>query len=781
LCQGSYAEIPAFLASDTPKEIEENCQKYRRGNTNEADEASNPPAWSAARLTIDNNANYSYWITVYLRINCANALLEYTNQPNHPKVKQFINAHIPVVRYLDSLEDPRDSNLKLPLPYVELGKSHYDNDRNRIDIESCTQYQTRPYPLQVLRKEYPELPWTFEEVLERKLEKTVYMACLYVMTQCKNLHATQKDASIRDSLWFYHGCFIDYMYNYNGEDYMPVELYPFDNRCFTAYDLPSALHVLAGIPLWGEQASPSFPLGKFIQKSLPFAGARRTLIAHTNKIVGTNDAFWKVFSSVFYCMLMDMYPEEMSSSERCFDLNRLFRAKQIASDREMLRVALSQNSPKENDKGCFIVFTAFRMWIVMMTKNQPHFKHVIDWDAFENQTIQMAQSIRESITLDDTDIFKGARQLAKTYKMKVYRYRKSTIIDTMFEKMMESLEKDLYKRIERWKCEKPQHISQAFIDRIDMDIPVDVKTNLLNLLIKIPRTDWLTPICMCIMYIPKYGGIRKETIHVIERIINVYYKSAKPKDFEYELNQFHVPDFKVVCWYFHVIATLNKIDFECLSMEQVVQIDRAMINRYTLFPGQILPAHAYNVFFSICCGKIKTLLGSHEFGHRDIAYDMETNVYVCAKNHKKATSFDADDLAFSEFETQRKNARKQRKEFNHIPCTDNPVLCIPLRGFMLIYNKTERYMHCPSCGAFHQFRWTGYKGGEYACTECTIRNQKLTTTCTVCGLEADEMWPVVDPLAKDVFQHLYFCKRHLSVAKKAPTKEQLYSRRHHRK
>ena len=749
LCQGKYMEIADFLKAENPQEIRQKCVKYRMKNMKESDEEANPPAWTGLELSPTSWIEYSYYATVYLRINCANAL-----ENSSPKINAFINAHIPVVRFLDSLEDPRDDMIN-ELPYTGLGKSHYDEDRNAITIESHTLHEARPYPLDVIRKAYPNQPWTVEELLERTL--SVREACLYICRQCKEFHETAKSSLIRDSLWFYHACFVDYFYNYKPEydRYMPVELYPFDNRAFTAYDLPCAFHVLAQIPLWGEQMAPAFPLGKFIQKSLPFAGARRTLINHTDKLIASNEAFWKIFSSVFYCMLMDMYPEHLSSGKRNFDMNHLMQMKQIASDKQMLRAALTNNSAKENDKGCFIVFTAFRLWIVMMTDNQPHYRQVIDWDVFQAQTIDMAQRIRESVKGEE-DIFANARELAAHHKMQVYRYRKSGVIDSVYEKMTECLEKDLYKLVEEWKCDKPAHVSLVFLDRIDTDISTDIKTNLLNALIRADSADWIT-ICLSIMRVPRFGGVREESIHLIQDIINVYYKSAKPKDFEHILNQFHVPDFKVACWYFYVIHTLNKVDFQALTMEQVVQIDRAMVNRYTLFPGQSLPTHAYNIFFTICCGKIKTMQGSQEFGHRDIAYDMETNSFVCAKSHKKSND---DDFVLSEFETQRKHARKQRKDFNHIPCTDNPVLCVPLRGFMMIYNKTERYMHCPSCAAFHRFHWTGFKGGEYACPECRAKERQYTT-CTVCGVEANEIGPVIDPLtAKDVFQCLYYCKKH---------------------
>jgi len=758
LCQQSRVEIQDVLYERTP------CPPHV------SNQESVPPAWSGRTRFASSLAEYSYYITVYLRVNCASAL------GSSPKIKEFVNAHIPVLRYLDALEDPRDACLELPLPYTPLGKTHYDEDRNAIEIESQTVHQTRPYPLQVIRAEFPNAPWTFEEVLERKLERTVRNACLHVMAQCQEYHEKcAQTQQVRDALWFYHACFLDYLYNYRDEyeTYMPVELYPFDNRAFTAYDLPSAFHVLTQIPLWGEQCAPGFPLGKFIQKSLPFAGARRTLISHTDKLIATNEAFWRVFSAIFYCMLTDMYPEHLSvAGSRCWDVNRLLRMKQIASEKHIMRKALTQNSARENDKGCFIVFTAFRMWIALMTDNQAHFRdQVIDWGAFTTQTVAMAHEIRKAADIFGNDVFAGARDVANQHKMKVYRYRKSALVDTLLEKMTDCLEKDIYKSIEFLKSQEHHH--PALLRRIDTTLDASIKTNVMNALIRAPRQDWLTPRCLSIMHIPEYGGVRASSIQLVLDMMHVYYDSAKPKDFERILDEFHVPDFKVVCWYFHVVHLLNRIEFQALTFQQVVQIEGAMAERYTLFPGQQLPTHAYSVFFTLCCGKIKTLCGVNEYGHRDIAYDMERNVYVCAKSHKKQIIDDDDE----DYESERKQARQHRKTFNHIPCNDNPVLCIPLRGFMLIYNKTDRYMHCPQCAAFHRFQWTGYHGANYACTECHGK-RVICRTCTVCGLPANKTYgPIVDPLAPDKFQHLYFCGKHYKLAERAPTKEQLYSKR----
>lgn len=716
---------------------------------------TNPPAWTPKhRVTSDYATLFSWWTTVFLRVNCANALLEYIEQPNHPVIRQFINAHVPIIRHIDAMDSRPMDHFIDTLLYQSPGKCHDDRTRNSIKVKTTEHW--RETPLKTLRRAYPNLKWTLEELNH----ETVLEKCQFLTRQCKDLHKKEANAKVRDALWFYHGCFIDYFYNLPQNNQMPLELYPFDTRCFTAYDLPSCFHVLSSIPMWGEQSTPNFTLGKFIQKSLPFAGARRTLINQTDKHLALDEAFFRVFRSIFYCMMLDMYPEHLSDRKRCFDMDKLLRAKQLSSDRDLLRTALSMGkeiSQKEMDKGCFVVFTAFRMWMVLMADNQEHFQSAvpIDWQAFADETIEMAKIIRQT-NLFARDPFAQARLLLsknnKNPKNNVYRYRKTGVIDTLLEKMTDTLEKDLYKQAERWKS---QHIHAPLVAVIEKELNVRTKENIMNALIRIPQKDWLTPKSYCILLVPEFGGVRKETLDLLASFIEIYYNSSRPKDYSNLLNQFHIPDFKILCWYFHVISLLGRIDFAPLTMDQVLQIDQAKEKQ--LFPGQRLEPHAFTVYFTLCCGKIKTLQNQGNLGHADIAYDQNRHLLVCSKASKKTIELDSDEMAFSEVESQRKNARKQRKDFNYIPCHGNPVLPIVLRGFMLVYNGNTRFMHCVECGVFHQAHYEN----QYRCGQCCKRNDY--TTCTVCGMPGStEQGQVIDPLEAGVFKQVFFCKRHFN-------------------
>ncbi len=712
----------------------------------------NPPAWTP-RLKMpssDQLAKYTYWATVWIRINCTFSLLEYAEDLKHVKATQFMNAHIPVIRYLDGMDDPSDERINIHVLcslYGRLGKSRFDEDRNLIRIET-SKIQLRLYPLQVLEKRFPDRIWRPNDVVSVNvgyIRSAGYgidgmegdhflMACLWIMVQCRDLHRVEEDMGVRDYLWFYHCCFLDVVAGKAIGGLVPQLLFPYDSRCFTAYDLPDTFHVLSSMPLWGEQLVPTFPIGKFIQKSLPFAGARRTLIDTTDKNISSDTTFWKLFSSLFFCMLIDTYPEHISRNrERCFDLQRLLAIVRLVGNRNLLKEMLSRKSfktpqnaatfNKENDKGCYIVFTAFRLWLLMMVHGQYHYQQAIsgclDWKLFFDETVAMARVIRVEMSAPigadiSTDVFAKPREILKGAKNKIYRYRKSNVVDTVLGNMMEGLEKHLFKELDDWEVRmgksvsgtsatdafpplsvptQSKFISQFIVSALKYEIPIDIKTNLLNLLIHVPKSMWIDPLTLSIMRVPEYGGITEFPIAMILKLIDIYFNnSAKPKEFEHFISLFDTGvEFKIISWFFHVLHILDGVDFELLLDSQTEQIDMAMMTtRYVLYPGQILPQTAFNVFFTICCGKIKTLVGSSAYGHEDIAYDANRRTYICAKSQKKVQSYNSDDMAFSEYERVKKQARKQRKDFNFMPCKDNPVLCIDLRGFMLIWGKDTR-------------------------------------------------------------------------------------------
>ena len=80
-------------------------------------------------------------------------------------------------------------------------------------------------------------------------------------------------------------------------------------RAFCAGDLPNLFHVLMAIPLWGEQQTPKFRIGKLLHKAMPFACQRRHIIRLVDKSMHEGgDAFWLCFSRMVWVLLADLYP-----------------------------------------------------------------------------------------------------------------------------------------------------------------------------------------------------------------------------------------------------------------------------------------------------------------------------------------------------------------------------------------------------------------------------------------------------------------------------------------
>lgn len=308
-----------------------------------------PLAWSS-ETGMHTGEDYSYWLTVWLRVNGAKAMTAMLSDAKLvQQLEMFANAHISVIDYLDDVSDPKDEYLnidQLGQLYQRLGPSRFDADRDLIQT-TTQRVQVMPYPLEVIRKAYPGYHWTIEEVMPRiteddmeriqsiggyghlvDLSNATLCCCLYIMVQCKDLYRDNVTPAERDALWFYHNGFLDYIYSKS------TTCYPFDNRCFTGNDLPNVFPLLYTFSMWSEPATPGFPVGRFIKKSLPFAGARRGLVNQTGEAMTKDDAFWQLISSLFYCMLMDTYPTSSTlDDERCFNLKRQLEIIALVSDR----------------------------------------------------------------------------------------------------------------------------------------------------------------------------------------------------------------------------------------------------------------------------------------------------------------------------------------------------------------------------------------------------------------------------------------------------------------
>ena len=660
---------------------------------------------------------YSIWRAVWLRVNCAHAFIEF--KKHEKKLNLFINRHLDMIRYLDSFSDPRDDLIQMMPMYKGLGHSYFDEDRNLITSKVI-----------------------------------------------------------------------------------------FHESGVVAPKLPDCFHVMAQIALSGEQIELDFLLGKFLQKCLPFAGARRGLTDLSLDSIRTDPTFWVLFSKV---------------------LNVLLKNDKFCSDKERVLSALDLKN-SDTDKNCFVIFIAFRLWMIDMCKNQPHYTSSgdIDWVKFEEDTNETAKMIYEQFDPDAKDPFKPARDIFikhnKNPKNRVYRYQNTNVIHYVYDMMKTLLEKEVFAELNNLRKDLKEYNMRGTvpayyngdgrsfllhctenIEKMSIEIPNHVKTEILNALIYIPRSEWLTPQALSILRLERFGGLKIESITCILELIGLYYdKTTKSKHFDQVLNRFELWDFEVLVWYFYVLSGLGVVDFDlfqplttghrlvvvgrgreggagwagcaggvgcagsaggagCAEREEGEVYEGTLSNSPT---GARLTNHL--VYFTICCkrNRIKTI-EDQKNSHINIAFDLSRNIYICDKSNKKLSLSNLDELGFSELDIQRKTNRKQQKDFNSIPCKDNPVFCIALDGFVLIYNKTTKYVHCPKCGNFHKFSRYGYVRDEYMCPTCKFNEEQenLYITCHVCNNPNPEKTKVIiEPLdingIMNVYQHCYFCKKH---------------------
>ena len=473
----------------------------------------------------------------------------------------------------------------------------------------------------------------------------------------------------------------------------------------------------------------------------------------------------------------------------------------------------------------------------------------------------------------------------KNSKNKVYRYRKYSCIVTMHETMTKILEKKVMRELQEWERElktlqdlqesvysssssselSPEfnannvitkfkktfastfysnelakrkqklnrfnivtilnnaiNMSKSVISRLGVEVPDNVRANILNLLVRIPEHKRLHAITMLVLTEEPYGGISKEAVENMIRMVHVYQKSGMPKDYERHVRAFNTYDFKVICWFWNVLSVIENIHLIKLDSTTVKRIDYAMANkRFILFPGQKMTPYAYDVFITICCNNITTLQGQNSYGHNDIAYNLDSQMFVCSRGQKsinakskKAAAAVTENDAIRQIEAlssdifdvtalttegdDRKRVRNQRKEFNTIQCGNGqPAFQINMRGYMLLYgnviNKRKMYMHCPECGSWHERRNEYFAAlspynGLYRCGECIKKDPmfgRRYRECSYCGKNTqaqlndetvltvmcplkDPKDPNFDPIAhpENTEQRLYFCKRHYYIARR---------------
>lgn len=439
---------------------------------------------------------------------------------------------------------------------------------------------------------------------------------------------------------------------------------------------------------------------------------------------------------------------------------------------------------KEREANSLVIFTAFRLWILHMARYNPHYttisSELIDWEHLREETNHMGDLIRNT-NLFVEDVFAEARiqlkRANKNEKRDVYRYHKLSCVATILSESNRVLEKVIYsntiefqkeiellQRMEQQRSQDPQavldivrenrvlfpyFVSETFVTAQDVQrrvsevielwqtllaslerpIQIHVKEQILNYLVKIPPAERLTPLSLSVLTDTGYGGVRKETIRILLEMIDLYHRDALPKAVQQCFGKMAIEDVRAVAWYFGVCVSLEQITFIPLDYKTAKNIDYAMSHiRYPLIPGQTLDPRVYDVLYSICCKRVKTVLGKNCFGHREVVYDLQNRIILC----DKATKTTATDMLGTistglqtekiRQKTEKARNRDMRLGFHEYPCENQPVLTIPLHAHMILIGtkqkKKKRYTRCPRCACLHIFDAVRYRDGDYCCDEC---------------------------------------------------------------
>jgi hypothetical protein len=864
---------PAAEEEEEEEEEEEGSFEEEEEEEKEEQRGVSADVWRAPART---GPEYSLYRAVWLRLNVARLLVDEQQQTRNRfvarKLSLFVDAHLPMLRYLDSLDDPRDDLLdvaRLELAPAATRVCHAD-DPVRV---ATTEYFPTPgaeTALNVLRRRWPALSWTVEEELARPdppvlvfddadewtpfPEATprthgVFMACVAVANRCRQmLLLPNEHPSVRFALRKHRAGFARilahcverrdasdrYLLTQTGtervertarvilgEQLTPWEAhYAQDCDVYNAYDLPDLFHVLSEIPLGSEQHTPKFPVGKIYQKSLPFACQNRHMIQLVTNTMMADEAAWVLFGRLFWCMLAGLYPDEFcrpnDDEPPPLSMQHLVRAHVLSSSRDQLvqalRFSMGNGAP-------LVVNAAVGLHILLMASCNsrtyvPMARRSIDWDHYTRHIVTLADMVQHSC-IYPADAFAQARvRLAKTVKSpdsKVHRFRRRSLAVTVAEHMNQTLEKVVMKdkharahflRKLRQERDNPEMVRAVLRDAClsgdDVDAHVrasehmleayarvlDIghcKAAILNILVRLPPSERMTTRAFQLLTLPEYGGVKSETPEAMARMVHVFmYEAAAPKEFARCINDMRLDDFVVACFYFNMVAQLQKVQFAPLDADTVRRTDAAMVRRryHLVHPDQRLPDATYDVCVLLCCNKVANLMGANKYGSRKVAYDMERHAYVCDLGKGAALGVEDDDdaensdsgedvddgrerdltdmvlraeerdvdvygdlLTYKDLVadatarhgrgaqrdsemTVRKAVRNERKRFNRIPC-GQPALTISLRGRALVWGNTreaqQQIMFCPECAGLHVYtnlNFSGSTSARYRCNEC---------------------------------------------------------------
>jgi hypothetical protein len=686
--------------------------------------------WSPVFKQESYSPTYNWFWTIFYRVNGAHLLMPLTkDKVTLHKMTLFKNAHLKCVQYLDSLDDPSDANIDeayLIACYKSLGSSHFECDRSLVKV-TRQEHVLRQTPLEIIRNAYPEkIYWTPEDfaqaIRDGKIATetlspwiddewnpmagsqgpevqthTLYYGIVCTLKQIRECLRTAT-AVCRDALWHYYCSFVDFFHHLsykplhdfylltpmdshigrdgvslvNSEKATPWSLYgTCDTRAFTAHNLPDFYHVLASIPLAGEQKTPPYFLGKIYQKSLPFACQRRHLIKLVLLFVNQDAHFARIFCQLAWVMLANLYPGALYNEEGpLLKMRDLLRIRELTANKNVLMSVL--NTPVSDNGGPLVVLTIFRMHILYMASFNEQYveqaRRCIEWDSYYKDVLKL-RNIVCAFSLFPPDPFAQARkELGKTVKSphsKVHRLRRRSVAVCLMDCFNETFEKTILKDKQNFNMDLVKlstgeaggaHLADTFIgahllhfdpSNATIEIATEIardakrfydnllsfkcKAAILNELLIVPASQRLSRNAFCMLLEPHLGGISQECVRIMCDLVNVYKTKAVPKELKGHIGRIRMTDFVAVCFYLNMVAQLERISFIPLPAEIVRQTDEAMtVKRYHLYPGQHVPEDMYNVSIALCCEKICTLMGNGKNGERKVAYNLEKQTFVCA-------------------------------------------------------------------------------------------------------------------------------------------------------
>lgn len=695
-------------------------------------EASKLP-WTPRQLPAWDTERFPWFWTVYYRVLGAHYLLHAYKRFNQPdrvfehKIRAYIDAHLACCILLDASVDA-DAELVCAAYGAGLGESHYACDADFV-LMTSREHVLKPTPYSQIAHLLEEQQQQREEeqtayLLEPQLEEewspfpdarpethSMYFKLVAQLNRCMQ-HMPNVTRQLADQLWLYYASWTDLFRYCIAQGRMDDEflLTPIGSRrdarfgnlhlndtaspwalfggwaqqgtrAFCGDDLPDLYGMLSSIPLRGEQHTPPYVLGKIYQKALPFACGRRHIIKLIALAIRQNPGLEALFSKLCWVMFANLYPGELAAPHGTqLGMRDLIRIKELTENRDELLAALAVRKPSPSGAP-LIVFTLFRLHILHIASFNPqyvtHASECIDWEFFKQDSIKLANLIRQH-RLFAADCFATARlQLGKTVKTpnaRVHRMRRRSAAVSIMDHFNEKLEKSLLKTQRAFQqelclllsltadryyassslmaayvrdtlgiegpvsdelLEESRETARLICQRYETALNVRCKSAILNALIELPPEQRMTASAFAMLKAPEMGGISDQCVAVLCDLVRTYEHKAAPKEFKQRIGMLELDHFLVVCFFFNAAALVDRISFSPLDADTVRRTDAAIMAR--LVPGTPFnPEAAYGVHVALCCERICTLTGMGKYGNREVAYDVEQQCFICAAGKKHA-------------------------------------------------------------------------------------------------------------------------------------------------